>query len=53
MDMIGVLNTSNPMESGVVVDWDAMTKIWEHTFKGALQVNPADIKAALVTEAPF
>ena len=30
-----------------------MTKIWEHVFEKSLKVNPAELKAVVLTEAPL
>ena len=34
----------HPMSSAGVRDWDAMEKIWRHTFFNGLRVNPKDYK---------
>lgn len=48
----GILNIKNPISHGCVTDWDAMEKIWSHTFYHELGVTPED-RPVLVTEAPF
>jgi actin-related protein len=30
--MQGVLNLKYPIKTGIVEDWDDMTKVWNHTF---------------------
>lgn len=38
----GVLNLKYPIEHGIVVDWDDMTKIWHHCFYNELKVTPEE-----------
>ena len=38
-----------PVERGLVVDWDAMEKIWHHTFYNELRVDPK-AQAVVLTE---
>lgn len=40
-----------PLEYGIVTDWQAMEKIWAHTFE-LMEVDPADYHI-LLTEAPM
>ena len=47
----GVLNLKHPIKSGIVEDWDIMTKIWEYTFSNELRVDPSEHRVML-TEAP-
>jgi len=49
--MRGVLNLKYPIESGIVGDWDDMTKVWEYAFSNELRVDPSEHKV-LLTEAP-
>ena len=51
---IGGLHQSiqHPMEHGIVTNWDAMEKIWHHTFDHELRVNP-EAHPILLTEAPL
>jgi actin-related protein len=48
----GVLALKYPIEHGIVNDWDAMEKIWEHTYTNELRVKSQDHNAML-TEAPM
>ena len=41
-----------PIHRGVVEDWDAMEKIWLHTFRSELRVNPR-LQPVLLTEPPL
>uniref|UniRef100_A0A3B5ME72 Uncharacterized protein n=1 Tax=Xiphophorus couchianus TaxID=32473 RepID=A0A3B5ME72_9TELE len=47
-----LLTLKNPIERGVVVNWDDMEKIWHHTFYNELHVDPAN-HPVLLTEAPL
>lgn len=48
----GVLKISYPIEHGIVMNWDDMEKIWNHTFYVELRVSP-DEHPVLLTEAPM
>ncbi|KAI8361161.1 actin-1 [Mortierella sp. GBAus27b] len=48
----GILSVRNPMENGIVNNWDDMEKIWHHTFHNELRVNP-EAHNVLLSEAPF
>jgi len=48
----GILALNYPIAKGIINDWDAMEKIWHHTFFNELRVNP-DTCRALLTEAPM
>lgn len=48
----GVLNLKYPIEHGVVEDWDAMEKVWDHTFSNELRCTPSEHNVML-TEAPM
>jgi len=48
----GILSLQYPIAKGIINDWDAMEKIWHHTFFNELRVNP-DSCRALLTEAPM
>merc|ERR1711981_16842 len=50
----GTLLLKNPIEKGMVVNWDDMERVWHHTFFNELRVNPSDdIGCVLLTEAPL
>ena len=46
----GILELKYPIEHGIVGDWDAMEKIWSHTYNNELRVKSQEHKA-LKTEA--
>merc|ERR1711890_576 len=48
----GILSLKYPMEHGIVNDWNAMEKIWYHTFYNELRVAPEE-HPVLMTEAPL
>ena len=48
----GILTLTYPIEHGIVSDWDAMEKLWHHTFYNELQVTPGE-HPVLMTEAPL
>ena len=47
------LNLKYPIANGIVTDWDAMSKVWHHTFLSELRITPEEVKGVLVTEAPM
>lgn len=38
----GILNIKHPIEHGVVVNWDDLTKIWHHCYYNELKVTPEE-----------
>jgi len=50
----GTLILKNPIEKGIITNWEDMEHVWHHTFFQELRVNPADdIGCVLLTEAPL
>ena len=47
-----VLNLENPVNHGIVTNWDNMETIWHHTFYNILSVAPEE-HPVLLTEAPL
>jgi actin, other eukaryote len=47
----GILKLTYPVEHGIVVEWDDMEKIWEHTFTNQLKIEPEE-RYVMLTEAP-
>ena len=45
----GVLSIKYPIEHGIVLNWDYMTKIWHHCFYNELRVTPSE-HPCLLTE---
>jgi actin len=48
----GVLNINNPIENGVVNNWDDIENIWKYIFENELKVNPIEYNIML-TETPM
>ncbi|XP_062148660.1 actin-100-like [Alnus glutinosa] len=48
----GILSLSYPIEHGIVRNWEAMERLWEHTFDKELRVNIEE-HPVLLTEAPL
>ena len=48
----GVLKVENPIEGGIVTNWDDMEKVWHHSLYSELRVSPEE-HPILLTEAPI
>lgn len=46
-----MLDTSYPVENGIVKDWEGMQHIWNYTFNERMKIEPKDYKIML-TEPP-
>src|SRR5690606_19159970 len=46
------LQLSYPIDRGIIVDWDAMAKIYEHMIFDIIKTDPSDT-LMLITEPPF
>ena len=46
------VKAAQPVQNGHIQDWEAMTMLWDHTFRDLLSIEPADHKI-LLTEAPM
>ncbi|KAM7092083.1 actin-like protein 7B [Molossus nigricans] len=54
-ELLGVeapLKLVNPLQGGVVVDWDCVQNIWEYIFHTAMRILPAEY-AVLVSDPPL
>lgn len=47
-----MLNTSYPVDNGIVKDWEGMKHLWDYTFFDRMQIRPEDHKIML-TEPPM
>ena len=47
-----VLNLEYPIEHSIVRNWDAMEKIWHHTFYNELKIDPSE-HPVMLTEPPI
>ncbi|KAM9987801.1 hypothetical protein ACTFIZ_003154 [Dictyostelium cf. discoideum] len=47
-----ILNLTNPIERGIITNWDDMERIWHHTFYNELCVAPEEHQV-LLTESPL
>ena len=52
MSKRGILRLSYPIEHGIVRDWEAMERLWEHTFDKDLTFNIEE-HPVLLTVAPL
>ncbi|KAM7203400.1 Actin/actin-like protein [Naviculisporaceae sp. PSN 640] len=48
----GILTLRNPIEHGIVTNWDDMERVWHHTYYHELRVAPED-HAILMSESPL
>ena len=48
----GVLNINNPVENGVINNWEDIEKLWKHILVNELKVEPAEYNI-LLTETPM
>jgi len=46
----GILSLRYPVEHGIVVNWDDMQTLWQHTFQNELRIDPSEYPLML-TEA--
>lgn len=51
-DKRGTLSMHQPIERGLIKDWDMMEKIWHHTFYNVLKVDPQE-HPSMITECPL
>lgn len=51
-DKRGILVIKNPIEQGVITNWEDMEKVWHHTFYNELRISPEEHNV-LLTEAPL
>ena len=51
MSRQGILTISHPLENGIVTNWDDMEKIWSHTFRDQLRIDPAAQPVMLIDSA--
>eukprot|EP00455_Lapot_gusevi_P052579 TRINITY_DN8022_c0_g1_i5.p1 TRINITY_DN8022_c0_g1~~TRINITY_DN8022_c0_g1_i5.p1 ORF type:complete len:374 (-),score=46.98 TRINITY_DN8022_c0_g1_i5:146-1267(-) len=47
-----VLDVTYPIQQGLIINWDEMEKLWQHTFDVELGVSPAD-RPVLLSEPPL
>ncbi|XP_038538304.1 actin-like protein 7B [Canis lupus familiaris] len=46
------LKLTNPLQHGVVVDWDCVQSIWEYVFRTAMKIRPEE-HAVLLSDPPL
>jgi len=46
----GILSLRYPVEHGIVVNWDDMETLWQHTFRNELRIDPSEYPV-VITEA--
>jgi actin-related protein 2 len=51
-EMRAMLETSYPVENGIVKDWEGMGHLWDYTFHDRMKIDPKDHKIML-TEPPM
>lgn len=49
----GLCSVRWPIEDGIVNDWDAMEKIWDHLMDRELAITADDISGVLIAEPPL
>lgn len=47
-----MLSITHPIERGVITDWEAMEKVWHHTFLEELRVSP-ETHPVFLTDSPL
>ena len=47
-----VVGEIQPIQHGIVTNWDAMENLWQHTFHNKLRLDPGE-RPILLTEAPL
>ena len=40
MNRRGVLNITNPIKNGLIINWEDMEKLWHHCFYSEMKVSP-------------
>jgi actin-related protein len=48
----GVLSLSCPIQDGIIVNWEDMELIWQHSFENELSVSPGE-HTVVLTESPL
>ena len=52
LKMSGVCTLKNPIDNGIVTDWEGMNSVWEYCFANQLRVDASEHNI-LMTEAPL